>query len=129
MIGEAGPVDTSRLTAQYELLRSQVVGAQQEVPRQDTVDRPRAVGLALMLREGMPGWLRAIAAVVRESQSARASETVEVAPLQPLAGHTCAPAWLSGVPPQDLTALLTSLVLSTRSVEQASSSKGDRSWH
>ena len=83
MIGEASPVDTSRLTAQYELLRSQVVGAQQEVPRQDTVDRPRAVGLALMLREGMPGWLRAIAAVVRESQSARASETVEVAPLQP----------------------------------------------
>lgn len=129
MIGEAGSVDTSHFTAQYELLRSQVVGAQHEVPQQDAVAHPRGVGLALMLREGMPGWLKAIAAVIRESGAARASETVEVTLSQPLAAHTCAPAWLSGVPRQDLAALLTSLVLSTRSVEQASSSKGDRSWH
>lgn len=128
MISDAGWVDAGRYTAQYELLRSQVIGARCGTAQPDA-GQPRGVGLALMLREGMPGWLKAIAAVIRASTAARASETVETAPSQPVAGQTCAPAWLSGVPRQDLTALLTSLVLSTRSVEQASSSKGDQSWH
>ena len=129
MIAEAGLVDTSRYTAQYELLRSQVIGARCEAPRQDAVAQPRGVGLALMLRDGMPGWLKAITTVLRESTAVHIPDAVEAARAQPSARDTFAPAWLSGVPRQDLTALLTSLVLSTRPVERASSREGDRSWH
>ena len=126
MIGEAGFVDAGRYTAQYELLRSQVTGARCGAAQPDT-GQPRGTGLALMLREGLPGWFKAIAAVIRESATADC-DTGAAAPSQ-RAGQTCATAWLSGVPRQDLTALLTSLVLSTRSIEQASPTEADQSWH
>ncbi len=129
MIAEAGSVDPSRYTGQYELLRSQVIGARCAAAQPDALGQPRGVGLALMLREGMPGWLKAITAVIREAATAHACESVEAAPSQPAAGRTCAPVGLSGVPRQDLTALLTSLVLSTRSVEPASPGEEVRSWH
>ncbi len=129
MTAEAGLVDTSRYTAQYELLRSQVIGARCEAARQNAVDQPRGVGLALMLCEGMPGWLKAIAAVLGESPPVHIPETDGATLAQPSAGDTCAPAWLSSVPRQDLTALLTSLVLSTRPAGRPSLREGDRSWH
>jgi hypothetical protein len=129
VIAEAGLVDTSRYTAQYELLRSQVIGARCEAPRQDAVDQPRGVGLALMICEGMPGWLKAIAAVLRESPPVHCPDTAGATQPQPSAGYNDAPAWLSGVPRRDLTALLTSLVLSTRPAERASPREEDRSWH
>ena len=129
MIGEAGLVDTGRYTAQYELLRSQVIGAQCKTAQVDAVCQSRGIGLALMLREGMPGWLKAIAAVIRESATTCTTDALEPASSPLPADHTSAPAWLFGVPRQALTALLASLVLSTRSVEQASSREADRSWH
>ena len=124
MIIEATPLDTTQYTAQYELLRSQVAGG--AVPRPDLTARPRGVGLAWLLREGMPGWLNAIDAVIRASlaeqtQSAGRPPASE----RPAARSTTSP-WLSSVQHHDVTALLTSLVLSTRHVER-SSKEGHRS--
>ena len=128
MIAEAVPLlDTSPYTAQYERLRSQVIGARSEAPRPNALGQPGGVGLALLLREGMPGWLKAIEAVIGASVRRRTCEAADsTLPLHP-AGSATAPAWLFGVPRHDLTALLTSLVLSTRPVPTASSKEGYRS--
>ncbi len=127
MIAEAVPVDTTQYTAQYELLRSQVIGARCAPARSDTVGPPRGVGLALFVREGMPGWLKAIEAVIRASMAVRAPEAVGSPLSQHSAGYTGAPAWLSGLQRHDVTTFLASLVLSTRRVERSSSKEGYRS--
>ncbi len=49
-----------------------------------------------MLADGMPGGLKAIAAVLRESAALHIPDTVGAIVAKPSAGHTCAPAWLSG---------------------------------
>lgn len=128
MIADVVPVlDTSPYTAQYERLRSQVIGARSEARRPDAVAQPRGVGLALLLREGMPGWLEAVTGALAMTRACEAAGST--LPQQHPAGSTSAPAWLSGVPRQDLTALLTSLVLSTRPVPHASPEEGYRSCH
>ena len=49
MIVEAAAIDTTPYTMQYELLRAQVFGTANDMgPR-------RGIGLAVLLREGMPG--------------------------------------------------------------------------
>jgi hypothetical protein len=122
VIIDATPLDAMQFTAQYELLRSQVIGAAGDAPQRDLGAHPCGVGLALLLREGMPGWLNAIDAVIRASLVQRTMDTPP-APEHP----TIASPWLSGVQRQDITSLLTSLVLSTRRVERSSPREGYKS--
>jgi hypothetical protein len=84
------------------------------------------VGLALLLYEGMPGWLKALERVVRASGVRPTANAAEVPETEPL-GACSAPAWLGSVPHRDLTALLTNLVLSTRYVEHLIPREGYRS--
>ncbi|OYV38008.1 MAG: hypothetical protein B7Z80_11270 [Rhodospirillales bacterium 20-64-7] len=111
------PLDTTQYTAQYELLRSQIIGSAGDA-------HLCGVGLGLMLREGMPGWLNAIGAVIHASLARRPTDNPP--PSQQPAECSVASVWPSGVQRQDMTALLTSLILSTRRVERSSSREGYR---
>ena len=77
-------------------------------------DQPRGLGLALFLSEGMPGWLKNVAAVIRVSMPRRTADAAESPAAEPTDKYAAVPTWLRGVANQDLTALLTSLVLSVR---------------
>jgi hypothetical protein len=125
VIIEATALDVTPYTAQYELLRSQVIGAVAgDALRPDPAAQPRGVGLALLLREGMPGWLNAIDAVIRASRAQRSIGAGQPStPECPAACSNTSP-WLSGVQRQDVTSLLTSLVLSTHRVERSSQKEG-----
>jgi len=126
VIIEAPSLDVTQHTAQYELLRSQVLGTQGNTSRPALSAQPRGVGLALVLREGMPGWLNAIGAVIRASLAQRGTDASQTpVPGNPAPGLLI-PAWLSGVQRHDITTLLASLVLSTR-VERSSPMEGSRS--
>ena len=83
MIIDATPLDATQFTAQYELLRSQVIGAAGDAPQRELGAQPRGVGLALLLREGMPGWLNAIDAVIRASLVAAEHRTFRRRPSTP----------------------------------------------
>jgi len=124
VIAQLAAPDASRYTAQYELLRAQVLGTGCDAVRPDAVGPPRAVGLAIMLREGMPGWLNAVEAVIRPSLVPSTGDAAQP-PATQSARSACgsASAWRSGVPCHDLTALLASLVLSTRRVECSSATE------
>jgi hypothetical protein len=130
MTAEAVPgIDASHYTAQYELLRSQVIGARWGARRSDAVGQAHGVGLALLLREGISGWLKAVEAVFHASVTRRAVEAAGSAAVQHPAGSIPVPAWLCNVPRHDLTALLTNLVLSTRAVQHTSPREGSQSCH
>ncbi len=118
MITEASASDVTQYTAQYELLRSHVIGAR------GGDAQPRGVGLALILCEGMPGWLNAIDAVIRASQAERTHVTAQPSASERSATCSVTSPWLSGVQRHDVTTLLTSLVLSTHHVERASQKEG-----
>jgi len=118
---ESAPLDTTQHAAQYELLRSQVIEAAGGAQRSELAVQPRGVGLALLLREGMPAWLQAVDQVMRASSAKR---TMDVA--QPPT-TSVGPTWLSGVQSQDITAFLASLVLSTRRVGCSSPREGFQS--
>jgi hypothetical protein len=112
---EAAPLDITQHTAQYELLRSQVIGAAGGAPQLGIASQPRGVGLALLLREGMPAWLKAVDQVLGASSAKRTTDI----PRPPTTQHSvgrAGPVWPLGVQPQDVTTFLTSLVLSTRRV-------------
>lgn len=127
MIAEVTQFHTTQYTVQYELLRSEVLGAKCDAVRSSAAAWPRAVGLALLLREGMPGWLKAVETVIRTSTALRTTDAADSLASEPLSRYESVPAWLSGVPRQDLTTLLASLVLSTRRLENSSSREGYRS--
>lgn len=127
MIIEANSPDVTQYTTQYELLRSQVIGARGgEAAQPEMAMQPRGVGLALILREGMPGWLNAIAAVIRASQAERTDVTRQPSASERSAASGVTSPWPSGVQRHDVTTLLTSLVLSTHHVERASQKEGYR---
>lgn len=109
-------------SAQYELLRSQIIRG--DAARTDLAAQPRGVGLALLLHEGMPGWLNAIDGVIRMSLAQRSPDVGQ--PPAPECPTVCsvAPPWLSSVQRHTLTTLLTSLVLSTRRVDRSSPMQG-----
>lgn len=88
----------------------------------DLAAQSRAVGLALLLREGMPGWLRAVAAASGASVAQRTIDAGEPPPAERAAGGGSAP--LSGVQRDDVTILLASLVLSTRRLQCSSATEG-----
>lgn len=121
--------DVQQYTTQYELLRLQVIGSPCGTAQPDAAGQTRGAGLARLLGEGMPGWLKAIEAVICASVGVDTSNAAEPAKPQHSAGYMSAPAWLSGVPRDDLTALLVSLVLSTRHVERSSPMEGYRPCH
>lgn len=127
MITEVTQFHTTQYTVQYELLRSEVLGVKCDAVRSSTAGRPRAVGLALLLREGMPGWLKAVGAVLGTSMALRTTDAEESLASEPLSRCESVPTWLSGVLRHDLTTLLASLVLSTRRLENSSSREGYRS--
>ena len=112
MIVEATKLDVRQYTVQYELLRSQVIGsAGNAVP----AGQPRGVGLALFLSEGMPGWLRTVETVLRTALAPRTVDATDPAPHEDSPQTSATPMWLSSVR-HEVTALLASLVLSTRPV-------------
>lgn len=114
-----------QVAAQYELLRSHFIAG--DAPQAELGAHPRGVGLGLFLREGMPGWLKAINAAIRVSAARQVTEpSPEWSSAERLAEISIASPWLAGVKRQDIAALLTSLVLSTRSVERSSPRQGCR---
>jgi len=111
---EGTRLDARQYTGQYELLRSQVLGTMRDVARRDTAGQPRGIGLALLLSEGLPGWLKTVEAVLRTSLAPRAADSPDPSPPESSAWCSAAPVWLSSVQRHEVTALLASLVLSTR---------------
>lgn len=120
MIAEAEAIDTTRYTMQYELLRAQVFGTANDIsPR-------RGIGLAVLLRDGMPGWLKAVDAVIRASPMLQATNSPR-GDEQPALRHSIelGTPWRAQL--HDLIKLLASLVLSTRFFAELSHTGRDQS--
>jgi hypothetical protein len=114
MIVDGARLDATQYAVQYELLRSQVIGTVCDVARGNTGGQPRGIGLALLLSEGLPGWLKAVETVLRVSLAPRAVDSSTPAPHEGSTGWSAVPVWLSSVQRHEVTSLLASLVLSTR---------------
>ena len=128
MIGANTSLDTMQYTVQYEMLRSQVIGTEGGVAHGNTGGLGRGIGLALLLSEGMPGWLKAVEAVLRSSFAPRAVASPDRPPHEDSTGCSATPVWLSSLHRDEVTTLLASLVLSTRLLARQSSREGYRSW-
>ena len=124
----AGPTQfhAAQYAVQYEVLRLEVLGARGNAARTSAAGQPRAVGLALLLCQGMPGWVRAIETVIRSS-TLPTTDTTAFLPSEPCGSYESVSGWLSGVPRHDLTTLLASLVLSTRRLENSAAREVYRS--
>ena len=101
-------------SVQYELLRSQVIDTSDSVAEGSTAGRTRGIGLALLLSEGMPGWLRTVESVLRSSLAPRTVDSPDPALPETMARSGAARVWLPTVLRDEVTMLLASLVLSTR---------------
>jgi hypothetical protein len=123
MIVENPKLDATPYAQQYELLRAQVISSAGTGTR-DTAGQTRGIGLALLLSEGMPGWLKTVEPVLRASFVSGASDSphpsLHAVPLQNSAVS------LSCVQRHEVTALLASLVLSTRSIAHPALREGYR---
>ena len=117
------PVDTldvTRYATQYELLRSQVMGAASGTDTGRAATQPRGAGLALLLREGLPAWMRAVRQVLNASVALPPSNDVLTSigsPPVAVGASDITVSSASVLPPaqrRDVTTLLASLVLSTR---------------
>ena len=123
------PVDTlddvTRYATQYELLRSQFKGAASGSDVGCAVMQPRGAGLALLLREGLPAWIRAVRQVLQASVAPSvgaiglpAGDATSNGSHAAAVGAADIPAPAESLLPtaqrRDVTALLASLVLSTR---------------
>ncbi|CAB4052782.1 hypothetical protein LMG9964_06472 [Paraburkholderia phenoliruptrix] len=98
-------------TAHYEMLRAQVTGP---TPGQGQL---RGIGLALLLREGVPGWLKAVRDLLRVQLSRASAESrkTEGRSLSvSLPNEAAAAGTVPSGRPHEITMLLASLVLSTR---------------
>lgn len=111
---EGVTLDARQCTVQYELLRSQIIGTVGDAARGNTASHPRGIGLALLLSEGLPGWLKTVEAVLRVSPTPRPANFPDPSPLDSSVGYSVAPGWLPSVKHHEITALWASLVLSTR---------------
>ena len=65
-------LDVRQYAAQYELLRAQVTGTPRDGALGREACQQRGVGLALLLREGLPGWLTAVEVLLCGSLAAPA---------------------------------------------------------
>jgi hypothetical protein len=114
-------LDVTRYATQYEMLRSQFTSAASDgTDAACAVMQLRGAGLALLLREGLPAWMRAVRQVLNASvalpPSNDVSRSIGSPPVAVGAPDNTVPS-ASVLPPaqrRDVTALLTSLVLSTR---------------
>ena len=122
MIVETAKLDVTQYTAQYELLRFQVIGSPGNVV---LAGQPRGVGLALFLSEGMPGWLRTVETVLRTAFAPQAIDATDPALHERSPQTSATPVWLSNVR-HEVTRLLASLVLSTRPVANQAIREGYR---
>lgn len=141
MTTAADVVDAMRYAQEYERLRSEVNGASPD--RRFATPPVRGIGLALLLREGLPAWMRAVRQVLSEA-AASADGNAGAAPSPTPRAHPAIPLLASadgsGVPTSssalvqtgrqhDLTALLASLVLSARRTTEAASMKEPSPCH
>jgi len=109
-------LDVALYTAQYEFLRSQILGP--SVRRPD--GPPRALGLALFLSEGMPGWMNGVTEVL-------APQAVDSAALQrKWQQPDTVTGKVLGVQPNEISTILASLILSTLPVARTSQKEGYR---
>lgn len=101
----------TQYTVQYEMLRAQVMGP---APGQGQL---RGIGLALLLREGVPGWLKAVRDLLLAQLSragAEPSKTEERAAFVSFRNEAVTAGMVPCGRPYEITMLLASLVLSTR---------------
>lgn len=138
MTTAAHVVDVRRYTQEYERLRSQVNGL---LPSPALATPPaRGIGLALLLRDGLPAWLRAVRQVLSEvAASAGAALSPALLPAHGAPPVNQAPspaddgdgtgvsmsssALVEPARQRDITSLLASLVLSARRTADAASIK------
>lgn len=130
MIVEAAKLDATQYTVQYEFLRHQVIGLAGHPTHGDTAgaDQPRGVGLALLVSEGIPGWLKAVETVLRAALAPRVIDAREPAPQENSPHLSAAPVWVTSRQRHEVTTLLASLVLSTRPVAHQPLRERGRSW-
>lgn len=127
-------VDVTRYTQEYERVRSQVSAASSARPFGPAPPPVGVIGLALLLREGLPAWLRAVRQVLNEaaasaggeagpglSPSPRASPAIPrpAAGVDGSGGSTSSSPLVEPASQRDLTTLLASLVLSARSARHS----------
>jgi len=127
MITQTEALDIRQYVAQYELLRAQVIGTPRDMVLGREASQRRGIGLALLLREGMPGWLKAVEAVLRASLAAPPSEASGSGVRTALEGRPAdavMPTTSAHAQHHDITILLASLVLSTRHLPGLSPSEG-----
>jgi hypothetical protein len=113
MIVEAAKLDATQYSVQYELLRCQVIGTAGSATQGSMAGQTRGIGFALLLSEGMPGWLRTVQSVLRSSLAPR---TVDSPDPEMMPRPGVARVWLPTVLRDEVTILLASLVLSTRTL-------------
>lgn len=120
-------LDAMQCTVHYELLRSQVLGMVGDVAGATTGDQAWGIGLALLLSEGMPGWLKAVEGALRASVVQRLFDSPGPVSREGSTESSAAPVWLSSMQRHELTTVLASLVLSTRPLARHPSREGYRS--
>jgi hypothetical protein len=124
MTTAADVIDVTRYAREYERLRSLVNGVS---PEHEFATPPaRAIGLALLLRDGVPAWIRTVRQVLSQAAASgtgnagAAPSHVPRAPPPLTAGVEGSGVSISSSPiveparQRDITTLLASLVLSAR---------------
>lgn len=127
MTTAADIVDVTRYAREYERLRSQVSGVS---PQHEFATPPaRGIGLALLLRDGLPAWMRAVRQVLSQAAASAAgnagaasSHSPRTPPAIPPATagvdgigvSICSSPLVEPARQRDLTSLLASLVLSAK---------------
>jgi hypothetical protein len=124
MIVEAAKLDSTQYSVQYELLRSQVIGTVASVTQRSVTGQTRGIGFALLLNEGMPGWLKTVESVLRASLAPRIVDSPDPELPETMPRFSAARVWLPTVLRDEVTMLLASLVLSTRALARESSKGG-----
>jgi hypothetical protein len=114
MIIETAKLDAMQYSVQYELIRSQVIDTVESATQGSTAGQTRGIGLALLLSEGMPRWLKTVESVLRVSLAPRPVGSLDPAPPETMPRSAAAQIWLPTVLRDEVTMLLASLVLSTR---------------
>lgn len=137
-----------RYTQEYERLRSQVRAASPQRASAALTPPLRGIGLALLLRDGLPAWIRAVQQVLSQaaaSADGNAGAAPSPSPRAPAAilpptdgasgradgsgAPTCSCALLDTGRQRDLTTLLASLVLSARRTSDAAPIKEPSPCH
>src|SRR5947209_5006374 len=116
MIVKAAKLDAVQYSVQYELLRSQVIGTAGSVTQGSIAGQTRGIGFALLLSEGMPGWLKTVESVLRASLAPRPVDSPGPALSETMPRPGAARVWLPTVLRDEVTMLLASMVLSTRTL-------------